>query len=153
MQALRLSDLDDQQCVALIKAFRTYIPTDREEVRANIPHTSISVILSESRGLNFTILMALLADIVNQNPSMGAAVGLAAAALDRVRTLSDDELEVFDAMRKLAFGKLYRVWVDEDKLLAAMDAELDLEARKRLLANMTSKGIIEEGAGKWRAVW
>ena len=57
MQALRLSDLDDEQCVALIKTFKTYIPSDRVEVRANIPHTSISVILSESRGLNLTILV------------------------------------------------------------------------------------------------
>jgi hypothetical protein len=62
-QALLLSDLDNQQRRALRETVRTYLPADREEIRANIPHTSISVILSESRGLNFTILVALLADI------------------------------------------------------------------------------------------
>jgi hypothetical protein len=41
----------------------------------------------------------------------------------------------------------------QDKLLAAMNPELDPEARKRVLANMKSRGILEEGAGKWRAVW
>jgi hypothetical protein len=38
-------------------------------------------------------------------------------------------------------------------LLAAMDPDLDGDARERLLANMKSRGILEDGAGKWRAVW
>jgi hypothetical protein len=33
-----------------------------------------------------------------------------------------------------------------------MDPELSIDARRRLLANMKSRGILEEGAGKWRAV-
>jgi hypothetical protein len=153
MQTLLVSDIDNAQRRALMETVRTYIPPDREEIRANIPHTSISVILSESRGLNFTILTALLADVAAKDTAMGALAVLAAAGLDRVRTLNDDELEVFRVMRELSFGKVYRVWVEEDELLAAMDPELDIEARKRLLASMQSRGILEEGAGKWRAVW
>jgi hypothetical protein len=42
-------------------------------------------------------------------------------------------------------------WIEEDDLLQAMDSQLDREARRRLLANMVSRGLLEEGAGKWRA--
>ena len=152
MQALLVSDIDNGQRRALIGTVRTYIPPDREEIRANIPHTPISVILSESRGLNFNILVALLADITAKDPSMGVLAGLVSAGLDRVRILNDEELEVFRVMRELSFGKVYRVWVNEDELLAAMDPELDIEARKRLLGSMQSKRLLENGPTGWRAI-
>jgi hypothetical protein len=83
---------------------------------------------------------------------MGAAVGLVSAALDRVRILKEDELEVLDVVRRLSFGKIYWVWVNEDQLIEALPGD-DTEAHKRTLASMKSRGILEEGAGKWRAVW
>jgi hypothetical protein len=48
--------------------------------------------------------------------------------------------------------QIYTVWVDEDDLLDAMDSEMDRDDRMRLLANMMSRGILEHGSGKWRAV-
>jgi hypothetical protein len=45
------------------------------------------------------------------------AAGVVAAAPDRVRIFKDDELQVFDVVRKLSFGKVYRVWVNEDQLI------------------------------------
>ena len=74
-----------------------------------------------------------------------------AAALDRVRILKDDELEVFDVIRKLSFGKVYRVWVNEDRLIELLAGD-DPEGARRTLARMKSRGILEEGAGIWRAI-
>jgi hypothetical protein len=63
-------------------------------------------------------------------------------------------MAVFDVLRRLAQGgSIYKVWIAEDDLLDAMDPEVDLDARRRLLAKMKSRGLLEEGAGKWRAVW
>ena len=72
----------------------------------------------------------------------------------RYKHLSDREVAIFDQLGRLAQGgSIYKVWIAEDDLLAAMDSELDIDDRSRLLANMKSRGILEEGAGKWRAVW
>jgi hypothetical protein len=147
--AIRLVDLDDEREKALREAVETYISPDA--FRAIVPGTSLSVKLSEIRGLSLTITAALLADIAAQDASMAAAVGLVAAALDRVRILKDDELEVLDVLRKLSFGKIYRVWVNEDELIERLAGD-DPEEAKRTLARMKSRGILEEGAEKWRAV-
>jgi hypothetical protein len=63
-------------------------------------------------------------------------------------------MAVFDLLTRLAQGgSVYRIWTAEDELLDGMDPELDEDARRRLLASMVSRGILEEGArGKWRAV-
>jgi hypothetical protein len=148
--AIRLSDPDDEQEKALRAAIESYISPD--EFRAIVPGTSLSVKLREIRGLSLTIAAALLTDIATHDPSMGAAVGLVAAALDRVRILTDDELEVLDVLRRLSFGKIYWVWVDEDELIESLAGD-DPEEAKRTLAQMKGRGILEEGAGKWRAVW
>jgi hypothetical protein len=34
-----------------------------------------------------------------------------------------------------------------------MDPDLEMDARRRLLANMKSRGLLEEGVEQWRAVW
>jgi hypothetical protein len=148
--AIRLCDLDDEREKALRDAVGTYLSPD--EVRAIVPGTSLSVKLSEIRGLSLTITAALLADIAAHDASMGAAVGLVAAALDRVRILKEDELEVLDVIRRLSFGKIYRVWVNEDELIELLPGDNPEDAR-RILASMKSRGILEEAAGKWRAVW
>jgi hypothetical protein len=45
-----------------------------------------------------------------------AAIVLAAAA-DRLRILKDNELEVLDVMLDLSYGRIYKVWVDEEELI------------------------------------
>jgi hypothetical protein len=79
--------------------------------------------------------------------------GLAAELAQRYKRLSDQERAVFDLLTSLAQGgSIYKVWIAEEQLVDAMDPELSIDARRRLLANMKSRGILEEGAGKWRAV-
>jgi hypothetical protein len=93
-------------------------------------------------------------DLVSHNAPAAVAVGITSELAQRYRHLTEDEWNVFSLLYGLAQnGSIYKVWIDQDRLLAAMDPELDLESRKRLLASMKSRGILEEGAGKWRAVW
>jgi hypothetical protein len=146
---MRLGDLDDEQVKALRKAVETYISPD--ELRQMVPGTSLFVQLGGTRGLNLTITAALLADIAAHDPSLGTAVAIVASALDRVKILKEDELEVLDVLRRLSFGKIYLVWVNEDELIELLSGD-DPEEAKRTLARMKSKAILEEGAGKWRAV-
>ena len=66
----------------------------------------------------------------------------------------DRDVAMIDLLVDLAQGgSIYKVWIAEDELLAVIDPELDIEDRRRLVANMKSRGLLEEGAGKWRAVW
>jgi hypothetical protein len=48
---------------------------------------------------------------------------------------------------------MYTVWIAEDDLLDAMDSEVERDDRRRLLAKMKNKGLLEEGAGEWRVVF
>jgi hypothetical protein len=111
----------------------------------------VNVKLSNTRGLLLVIVTAFAADLVAHDATMTTAAGVVAGAIDRVRILKDDELQVFDVIRKLSFGKVYRVWVNEDQLIELLPGDYPEEA-KRTLASMKSRGILEEGAGKWRAI-
>ena len=112
---------------------------------------NLNVKLSDTRGLLLVIATAFAADLVAHDTTMTTAAGVVAAALDRVRILKDDELQVFDVIRKLSFGKVYRVWVNEDRLIELLPGD-DPERARSTLASMKSRGILEEGAGKWRAI-
>jgi hypothetical protein len=59
--------------------------------------------------------------------------------------------EIFDVIRKLSFGKVYQVWVNEDRLIELLPRD-NPEGARRTLASMKSIGILEEGAGIWRAI-
>jgi hypothetical protein len=101
-----------------------------------------------------TAAVTVLADSYADNIPAAAAAGAAAELAQRYKHLSESEVAVFDLFGRLAQGgSIYTVWIAEDELLEAMDPDLDIDDRRRLLANMKSKGILEEGAGKWRAVW
>ena len=63
-------------------------------------------------------------------------------------------MALFDVLDELAQdGSIYKVWIEEDDLVRAMNPELEIDDRRHLLANMKNRGLLEEGAGKWRAVW
>jgi hypothetical protein len=101
----------------------------------------------------FTSAIAAGADLIAHNIPVAVLAGVAAEVVKRHTRLSDDEAAVLDVLRRLTQGgSIYKVWIAQDELLAAMDPELDLEGRRRLLANMKKRGILEEGAGIWRAV-
>jgi hypothetical protein len=73
--------------------------------------------------------------------------------MERYRRLSGREREALATIRQLAAGRPYTVWIDVEELLQAMRPDMSRDERCRQLASMKSRGIPEEGAGKWRAVW
>jgi hypothetical protein len=107
--------------------------------------------LTDARGLLLTIAAAWVADVMAHDSTMSTAVVILAAAADRVHILKVEDLQVFDVIRKLSFGKVYRVWVNEEELIASIPGN-DPEKAKRTLASMKSRGILEEGPGIWRAI-
>jgi hypothetical protein len=56
-------------------------------------------------------------------------------------------------MQALSAGQVYRVWLTTDEIVNALDKDQPHATHLRTLANMKSKGVLEEGAGYWRAVW
>jgi hypothetical protein len=97
--------------------------------------------------------VAALAELASHSFSGAVIAGLTTELAQRYRHLKTDEMAVLDVLTRLAQGgSVYKVWIAEDELLATMDHEMEDDARKRLLANMVSRGILEEGAGKWRAI-
>jgi hypothetical protein len=101
-----------------------------------------------------TAAVAASAEVATSSPPVATAAGVVADVAQRSRHLKENEKAVVEVLGRLAQGgSIYKVWIAENGLLAAMDSELDIEARRRLLANMKSRGILEEGAGEWRAVW
>jgi hypothetical protein len=154
--ALAESDLDCEQFDALSAAINACDPPRRRYpgvFHAVAPKIRLAIQLSNTRGLHFTIAAALLADIATHNAPLSAAVAVVSAALDRVKILIDEERAVLDTMRVLSFGRIYRVWVNEADIIDALPNDRDTDAYRRTLANMKSKGILEEGAGKWRVIW
>jgi hypothetical protein len=129
-------------------------PDKRLTLNLQIPNTAHFLRARDSRNLMTTTAVAALTDLCSHNvPLTVAAVGLWELA-HRYERLTEEEMAVFDVLRALAQGgSIYKVWIAEDDLLAAIDPEMDRDDRRRLLANMKSRGILEEGAGKWRAVW
>ena len=53
-------------------------------------------------------------------------------------------------MLDLSYGRIYQAWVDEDELIELLPAD-DPDEAKRTLVRMKSRGILEQGAEKWRA--
>jgi hypothetical protein len=150
---------EDEAVQALIAAARAENDRDGATERITtlveehrIGHSRLNVKFSDARGLQLTIAAALLSDLAAHDVRFTAAISGLAAALERVRILKDDELEVFDVMLNLSFGSIYRVWLDEPEIIEALPADRDADAHRRTLANMKARGILEEGAGKWRAL-
>jgi hypothetical protein len=119
-----------------------------------IGHTSHFLRLG---GWGYPALKAAVAtgsELATNSLTVAAFASAATEFAQRYRRLNEAEKTVIDVLRKLAQGgSIYKVWINEDELLGAMAPELDGDARRRLLANMKSRRILEEGAGKWRVVF
>ena len=51
-------------------------------------------------------------------------------------------MALFDVLDQLAEGgSIYKVWIEEDDLVPAMNPELEIDDRRHLLANMRSRGL------------
>jgi hypothetical protein len=122
------------------------------EERQRIPGTDHFVRIGDWRNPAITTAAAAAPDLLSGNAPIAAGAVVAAEVAQRYTHLTSAEIAVFDLLGRLAQGgSIYRVWIDEDRLLDAMDL-LDHESARRLLANMKSRELLEEGAGKWRAV-
>lgn len=114
--------------------------------------------------LRNSLVLAGLAELAANSgvAATWAAVGAAGLSevLGRVRKLQPDEVVALSVLKRLANGgNMYRVRAAEEPLVAALEAEetedvrLSEKGAHRLLASMKSRGILEDGAGQWRAVW
>jgi hypothetical protein len=123
------------------------------EERQRIPGTDRAVRITGWRNPTLTAFVSTASELATDNNiPVAVAAGVAAEVAQRYTHLTSAEIGVLDLLGRLAQGgSIYRVWIDEDRLLDAMDL-LDHESAKRLLANMKSRELLEEGAGKWRAV-
>lgn len=129
-------------------------PVRPRPLEAPVPKTRGFIRVGGSSKPTLDVAVAFLADLAGHNIPMAVAAAALTELGQRFSRLSEDEMAVFDVLRLLAQGgRIYKVWIEEDELLAAMDQGLDIEDRRRLLANMKSRGLLEEGVGKWRAVW
>lgn len=123
------------------------------EERQRIPGTNHSVRVTGWGNPTLTAAVSTASDLVGHNIPVAVAAAVAAEVAQRYRRLSDAEVGVLELLGRLAQGgDIHHVWIDENRLLDAMNPELAHEDRKRLLANMKSRDLLEEGAGKWRAV-
>jgi hypothetical protein len=123
------------------------------EERQQIPGTNHFVRIGDWRNPAITTSAAAMPDLVGHHVPFAAGAVIAAELAQRYKHLSEDERTVFDLLTRLAQGgDICLVWIDEDRLLNAMDPALEREDRRRLLARMKSRGLLEEGAGEWRAV-
>jgi hypothetical protein len=122
------------------------------EERQRIPGTNRAVRITGWRNPTLTAAVSAASELAADNIPVAVAAGVAAEVAQRYSHLTSAEIAVLDLLGRLAQGgSIYRVWIDEDRLLDAMDL-LDHDSAKRLLANMKSRELLEEGAGKWRAV-
>ena len=132
---------------------RQRIQLGEVEERQRIPGTNHSVRISGWGNPTLTAAVSAASELAADNIPATVGAGVAAEVAQRYRHLSDAEAAVFDLLVRLANGgSIYRVWIDEKELVDAMDADVERDARRRLLANMRSRDLLEEAAGKWRAV-
>lgn len=119
-----------------------------------IAFINVFIPFSRLKDLKYSVLAGVVADALTSNlpASVGAAVIAQVASV--VRKLSRDELEVLWVINKCSYGHPYTVWVELDDIVEeAISEDIDRDKLLRTLANMKSRGILEDGAGKWRAVW
>jgi hypothetical protein len=122
------------------------------ESRGQIGHSDHYLRFGDLGNPALTTAVGVVAELASHNVPVAVGVGAAVEFAQRYRHLSEDEKTVFDLLRQLAAGEIYTVWIDEDRLLVAMDFVMDLGGRTRLLASMKSRGILEDGPAGWRAV-
>jgi hypothetical protein len=115
-------------------------------------NTNFWMRLSEIQRVRLTITAGLLADLITTSPVTGVATSLALAVWTSVRYLSDEQVEILKALQRLCGGRFYSEWTDVEDLLAVLPRDQDRKHYMSLLATLKNKGILEEGAGMWRAV-
>jgi hypothetical protein len=122
-----------------------------------LPRFPLFIRIGGWRNPALTAAATALDDLVSHDVPLAVAAGVIAELASRFLHLNDYELGVFDVLGRLAQGgSIYKVWIDEFDLLRGIATEfpnLYAEDCTRLVASMKSRGLLEEGAGKWRAVF
>lgn len=85
---------------------------------------------------------------------IGVSGALVTELLKRYRRLSAVEAEVLDAITVAAFPivSTHR-WLSPTEIMNKSEMFPDIEALTNELRSMTTSGILQESAGKWRVVW
>lgn len=85
---------------------------------------------------------------------IGASGALVNELLKRYHRLSAVEAEVLDAIAVAAFPIVSNhCWLSPLEILDKSEMFPDIEALTNELRSMTTLGILQESAGKWRLVW
>jgi len=161
-----LSHVDEQMQRAIAEAFVDVVRTDADiaTLRDELPRlppgvmgmlvlrTNIYVRVRNLSDFRVALFAALLADAVTDSPPAGAFMGLAAEIWANVGRVSDEELELLLKVKRISGQRsMYRHWVEEADILDSYPASEQVDARRRL-AELKSKGLMEDGAGQWRAI-
>lgn len=87
---------------------------------------------------------------------ISSSAGVLNEARSRVKIMGDDEVVVFDLLRKLSAGQLYDVYVEHEVLVRTMVIAAEEEGKRTrcvsLLRRMEERGLLKESASGWKAV-
>jgi hypothetical protein len=122
------------------------------------PHTmmlfsrmNVYIRLSEIKRLKVSVVAGLLTALQTGNPPLAVGVTIALTLWDNIKQLDDAQVELLHTMLRLTNGRIYSKWLPTESILRALPADEEPQLLI-LLADLKSRGILEEGAGRWRAV-
>lgn len=117
-------------------------------------NTAIFLRVKEVTQLRTAVTAGLIANLLMHSPPIALGASVLAALWDNVRHLSERELEVLRTMTHLTRGRPYKSWIEQEQLLHAMPPPMKGEGDNLdTLIRMQSRGLLEETAGRWRAVF
>jgi hypothetical protein len=116
-----------------------------------IMRTNVYIRLTEIKRLKVSLVAGLLTALQTGNPPLAVGVTLALTLWDNVKRLDDAQVELLHTMLRLTNGQVYSKWLSTESILAALPADEEPQLRI-LLADLKSRGILQEGAGLWCAV-
>jgi hypothetical protein len=115
-----------------------------------VPRTRIYIRMRAISKARFAVIAGLCAALSFQNAPIGVATAAVAAIFENVKSLADEEVEMLAKLQRLANGKAYSSWIPESELINSWPEDDALDPRT-ILASLASRGILEQGAGMWRA--
>jgi hypothetical protein len=109
--------------------------------------------LNDLRNVRLSLITGAGVQIATHNPLWSIVAGVAAEVVQRFGRLSELEALVWDvAAAAAAPASIYEAWIDTPIILARLPENVSRTRAFAALREMTSRGIVEEVAGCWRAV-
>lgn len=102
----------------------------------------------------YSLLAGSLLEVAVKDEYLSSAVGVGAELLQRLRVLNAKERYAWDSIEGLAAsGGIYESWLEQNAVINSLVGIMTLQEAKALLANMATKGVLDEAAGLWKAVY